>query len=404
MIPVTSNLRRRVDEVALLSVDLSGKTALVTGATSGLGNATALALAERGALVIIGVRDVDAGVLVSKEINDSLSGSQTGRVIVGPPLDLGSMDSVKAFAKEIASKHPSIDLLVNNAGVNFLPETFTPDGITTLVQINFLGPAVLTRLLEKPLLAAAAKANGGVANVVHVASAAHRYASIAGDTKTFTSSGLNQGSYAATKLANVVFAYECQRRWGSVGVTSSAVDPGAVFSKLWERDAFFSKTWVLSLLRALYAPPRDGATAVVLACLAPFHESFETNETNGAKSNEDDDDGDSASRFRHYARGLFASFPVTHCGPGDSRALDEKKSLGVLRKIFWNAHLVGWGLFTLMCSVLDWPARRWIPKWVPFGVASVAQNTFEVPSSPGSYDETTGKALWELAGSAARLR
>jgi WW domain-containing oxidoreductase len=273
MIPRASSRTRKLDEARLSSVDLAGKTALVTGATSGLGEATARALAARGARVVLGVRDLRAGARVAREIRDSIEGCPEDRVVVPTtPLDLASNASVAAFAREVSSTHaPSLDVLVNNAGVNFLPESFTPEGIGVIAQINFLGPAVLTRLLEEPLSRAAERS--GVAAVVHVSSVTHRYAAIAPDASAFLRTW-EHGSYAASKLANVVFANECQRRWWEAGkrIVSVAVDPGAVFSNLWLRDAFFSKPPALFLLRTLYAPPTDGATAVVLACLAPFHE------------------------------------------------------------------------------------------------------------------------------------
>ena len=145
-------------------------------------------------------------------------------------------------------------------------------------------------MLEEPLRRAAAR--GGAAVVAHVSSATHRYAAIAPDARAFLRTW-EHGSYAASKLANVVFANECQRRWGQSltsetrandeqprtmsgtrgRVVSVAIDPGAVFSNLWLRDAFFSKPSAQFLLRALYAPPADGATAVVLACLVPFQEA-----------------------------------------------------------------------------------------------------------------------------------
>lgn len=440
MIPETCKRTRRVNEALLRSVDLSGKTALVTGATSGLGKATARALAERGALVVLGVRNVDAGAKVAREINQSLPKKPTlGSVLVGSvmvggePLDLESNESVKRFAKWLISNHSTLDVLVNNAGLNFLDETFTEMGVTTLVQINFLGPAVLTRLLEKPLRLAATK--NGIANVVNVSSVTHRYAAI-GSTKQFLNSGLTHGSYACTKLANVVFANECQRRWGEFNVVSSAVDPGAVFSSLWLRDTFFSKKPVLFLLGLLYAPPNDGATAVVMAALQPFLEGVESPEPRNPKipkqnrnpkhsaaeaaaaavgayfpreMNEEETNASApssstpnSSRFRFYARGLFASFPVTCCGPGDSRGVTGKGVTKALRNTAWTAHLLVWGVFTLFCSVCDWPARRVFGS-IPFGVGRGLHATCEVPSSTGSYDEQTGKELWEEAGEAAGL-
>jgi WW domain-containing oxidoreductase len=456
MIPPASRVTRKLDEARLSTVDLTGKTVLVTGASSGLGEATARALAARGARVVLGVRDLQAGARVARGIRDSIEGCPEDRVVVPTtPLDLSSNASVAAFAREVSSTHaPVLDVLVNNAGVNFLPKSFTPEGIGTIAQINFLGPAALTRLLEEPLRRAAAR--GGAAVVAHVSSATHRYAAVAPDARAFLRTW-EHGSYAASKLANVVFANECQRRWGcwdqSVAtsetdcanderprttrgtrgrggrVVSVAVDPGAVFSNLWLRDAFFSKPPAQFLLRALYAPPADGATAVVLACLVPFQEARDAeararvsslptatrtprarnsaaeaaaalagayfprdeNDVHDAlvrprtTANEEEEDLN-PSRFRFYARGLFATSLVSRWGPGDAR--DARSPT---EKATRFARLVAWGVATLACSALDWPMRR------------AFSETAEVPSSPGSYDERVGAALWEEAGKAAGL-
>jgi WW domain-containing oxidoreductase len=296
---------------------------------------------------------------------------------------------------------------------------------------------VLTRLLEEPLSRAAERS--GVAAVVHVSSVTHRYAAIAPDASAFLRTW-EHGSYAASKLANVVFANECQRRWWEAGkrIVSVAVDPGAVFSNLWLRDAFFSKPPALFLLRTLYAPPTDGATAVVFACLVPFHEegnekSVDAEERGNADLSDGCDGSDAnpktsaaetaaamagayfprdipreipktktkaslvrtfeqettlccSSRFRFYARGLFATELVVRWGPKDSR---EAKSR--VERMRWFARYAVWGVATLLCTALDWPMRR------------LFRTTAEVPSSPGSYDERTGAALWEEAGEAAGL-
>ena len=445
MIPPASRVTRKLDEARLSTVDLTGKTVLVTGASSGLGEATARALAARGARVVLGVRDLQAGARVARGIRDSIEGCPEDRVVVPTtPLDLSSNASVAAFAREVSSTHaPVLDVLVNNAGVNFLPKSFTREGIGAIAQINFLGPAALTRLLEEPLRRAAAR--GGAAVVAHVSSATHRYAAVAVPPDAFLRTW-EHGSYAASKLANVVFANECQRRWGrslattetdcanaNGRVVSVAVDPGAVFSNLWLRDAFFSKPPAQFLLRALYAPPADGATAVVLACLVPFQEAREARDAENASVSErltyakrtprarnsaaeaaaavagayfPRDENDvindarvlrprrttaneelkNEERFRFYARGLFATSLVSRCCPGDSRDARSR-----LEKATRFARLVAWGLATLACSALDWPMRR------------AFSETAEVPSSPGSYDERLGAALWEEAGKAAGL-
>ena len=135
------------NESTINAVDLSGKTCLVTGATSGLGKATATALAKRGATEVLGCRNpTGAGEKIAGEIRAEV-GCAEERVIVGPPLDLDSNASVKSFAAGFSTTHPRLHLLVDNAGTNFLPKKFSPEGVGRIAQINFLGPAMLTRLL-----------------------------------------------------------------------------------------------------------------------------------------------------------------------------------------------------------------------------------------------------------------
>jgi NAD(P)-dependent dehydrogenase (short-subunit alcohol dehydrogenase family) len=360
------------------STDLTGKTALVTGATSGLGRAAATALARRGARVMLGVRNVEAGARIAAAI-EAETGCAPGTVTVGPPLDLASNESVRSFAEDVVGKCPRLDLLVNNAGVNFIPKAFTPEGVGVIAQVNFLGPAALTRALEAPILAAAAHA--GVANVVHVSSVTHRYASIPSVRRFLTQ--WDAGSYAATKLANVLFAYECHRRWGAAGVRSAAVDPGAIYSNLWDNDRVFSSPPMRAVLGLTYAPPEDGVAAVVTASLAPFHEATK-------REGAGDGDGDAATRLRFYARGLFASRLVAGCAPG----LRDEVNDGLVRSASWHLNYYAWGIATLAVSMLDWPVRA-------CSRGRFAGRTAEVRSSPASYDEATASELWEEAGAAA---
>lgn len=382
---------------------MTGKTCLVTGATSGLGRATAVALARRGAVVVLGCRDPSGAGERARAGIVAEAGCSPDVVHVGPAaLDLDSNASVKTFAAAMGRRYKRLDLLVNNAGTNYLPKAFSEEGVGRIAQVNFLGPAMLTRLLEKPLLAAAAA--GGVANVVHVSSVTHRYAAIPSVPSFLTS--WEAGSYSATKLANVLFAYECQRRWGSRGVRSCAVDPGAVHSNLWNNDAFFGWPPVNAFLSAVYAPPRDGAVAVVTACLEPF---ARTAARGGAKTSHaaaasaatsvatDERAPEDAGSLTFYARGLFASAFVAKCAPDRTRGGASTGGVaGVLRECAWQAHLAAWGVGTLACSMLDWPARR-------CSGGRIAGGVFEVPSSPASYDPRTAGELWDEAGKAAGL-
>jgi NAD(P)-dependent dehydrogenase (short-subunit alcohol dehydrogenase family) len=113
--------------------DLRGKTALVTGATSGIGTEVAAELAKRGAEVILGVRNVDSGKAIAKDIAARYPGA---KVEVGPSLDLKSQASVRAFADAINKRKGSLDILVNNAGLGYNKREFTEEGVGILAQVS----------------------------------------------------------------------------------------------------------------------------------------------------------------------------------------------------------------------------------------------------------------------------
>lgn len=197
--------------------DLTGRTAVVTGATSGIGRVTATELARHGARVLLAVRNVDAGAELAAELGDR------ARVV---PLDLSSLDSVRACAELIDEP---LDLLVNNAGVMSPPRRrHTDDGHELQFQTNHLGHFALTGLLLRHLLATPAP------RVTTVSSLAHR-----GGGRTVVDGNRSgryspQASYGNSKLANLLFALELQRRASAAGsaLTSTAAHPGVTATNL----------------------------------------------------------------------------------------------------------------------------------------------------------------------------
>ena len=174
--------------------------------------------------------------------------------------------------------------------------------------------------------------------MAHVSSVTHRYASVASVHRFLRD--WTEGSYANTKLANAQFARECQRRWGPEGVASSAVDPGAVYSSLWNNDAVFGSFPINRLLSFLYAPPTDAVESVVAAVVEPFAEARERERTKAegfANAANDRRGGDDVG-FRFYARGLFASDAVAFGGPGDARDATSR-----LARARWVARFALWG-------------------------------------------------------------
>lgn len=188
--------------------DQSGRTAIVTGANTGIGYETARALARKGAAVILACRDADKGRAAAERIRAE---GAAGAVTV-EALDLSDLDSVRAFAERFAAAHDRLDLLINNAGVMVPPKGQTRQGFELQLGTNHLGHfALVARLL--PLLRRTAGAR-----VVVVSSNAHHGGRIDLDDLQFERRGYRAwAAYCQSKLANLLFALELQRRLDAVG-------------------------------------------------------------------------------------------------------------------------------------------------------------------------------------------
>lgn len=200
--------------------DQKGRVAVVTGANTGLGFETARALAERGATVVLAVRDVEKGKQAAARIS--------GDVAV-QALDLTSLESVRDAAAELHTKHTSIDLLINNAGVMHPPKQTTRDGFELQLGTNHLGHFAFTGLLLDLLLPVPGS------RVVTVSSIAHRSwrVSIQFEDLQWDTSYDRYAAYGQSKLANLLFAYELQRRLAPAGTTiSAAAHPGLANTEL----------------------------------------------------------------------------------------------------------------------------------------------------------------------------
>jgi len=201
-----------------------GRLAVVTGANTGLGFETARVLAARGASVVLAVRDTDKG----KRAAARIAGTAPGANIMVQPLDLASLDSIRAAAGELRARHPRIDLLVNNAGVMLPPRQATRDGFELQFGTNHLGHFALTGLLLEQMLPVPGS------RVVTVSSLAHRVrARINFDDLQGERSYNRVAAYGQSKLANLMFTYELQRRLSGAGTTIAvAAHPGLASTDL----------------------------------------------------------------------------------------------------------------------------------------------------------------------------
>lgn len=200
--------------------DQAGRTVVVTGPTSGLGEATALELARRGAHVVLAARSPEKIATTTAHIEREVPGARVGSLVV----DLSSLTSVQAAAAEAARLGP-IDVLVNNAGVMATPARRTDDDLDLQMATNHFGPFLLTGLLL-PQLAAS-----GDGRVVTVSSFLHRIARSAPtrDPRTVPGGRYHRWQvYGQSKLANLLFTFELQRRATAAGlpVRALAAHPG----------------------------------------------------------------------------------------------------------------------------------------------------------------------------------
>ena len=204
--------------------DLAGKTVVVTGANSGIGLEAAREITRKHAHVVLACRDVARG----DEAAATIRGEQPSASLEVAQLDLASLESIHRFAREVSDRHPTIDLLCNNAGVMAIPRRETADGFEMQFGTNHLGHFALTGLLLERLLSAPQ------ARVVTVSSTAHRPGRINFEDLGSAHSYGKWIAYAQSKLANLLFTYELQRRFERAGVTaiSVACHPGYAATNL----------------------------------------------------------------------------------------------------------------------------------------------------------------------------
>src|SRR2546430_6727641 len=236
-----------------------GKTVLVTGATGGIGKATAIGLARLGARVGIAGRDSARGEGAAADIRAASNNAAVDAFAA----DLSSQTEVRRLAREVLDLYPRLDVLVNNVGGFWTHRHVTADGLEHTFALNHLAPFLLTNLLLDRLKASAP------ARIVTVASGAHTMGRLDFDDLQGERKYSGQSAYNASKLANVMFTYELARRLQGSGVTATVLHPGVVRTAFGAEDqaAFF--TAILPLVRPFIKSTAQGAaTSIYLASSA----------------------------------------------------------------------------------------------------------------------------------------
>ncbi|MCV7093382.1 SDR family NAD(P)-dependent oxidoreductase [Mycobacterium interjectum] len=240
--------------------DQTGRVAVITGANTGLGYETALALADHGAHVVLAVRNLDKG----KDAAARISATSPHADVALQELDLTSLDSIRAAAEQLRSAHDRIDLLINNAGVMWTPKSTTKDGFELQFGTNHLGHFAFTGLLLDRLLPVAGS------RVVTVSSMGHRIrADIHFDDLQWERGYSRVGAYGQSKLANLLFTYELQRRLAPHGTTiAAAAHPGGSRTEL-TRNLPALLTPVAAVLEPLFQGADMGALPTLRAATDP---------------------------------------------------------------------------------------------------------------------------------------
>ena len=239
--------------------DLSGRVALVTGGTSGIGEAVARRFADAGATVIIVGRDPARAATAFARLRSGGHPERFDLVIA----DLAESAGIRSVALHVTSTYPSLDILVNNAGMFYTRRRETREGVERTWALNVLAPFRLTEALRVPLAAA------DRARVVNVASEAHRGRSLDLSDLEARRHYRGFGTYGRSKVALILLTQEFARRWGDTPVTFFSVHPGFVRTRFGLNNPG-PVAWLIRLLGFFFAiRPERGSETPVLAATSP---------------------------------------------------------------------------------------------------------------------------------------
>ncbi|HUF39094.1 MAG TPA: SDR family oxidoreductase [Anaerolineales bacterium] len=237
---------------------MDGKTIIITGATAGIGLAAAEALAAMGARVVGISRDPDKCARVAGELREKTGNGDIDFFCA----DLSSLTEIRRVADDLLDQFPRIDVLINNAGALFVRRMLTVDGFERTFALNHLSYFLLTRLLLDRLIASAP------ARVINVSSSSHYKGTMHFDNLQLERGYAAFRAYQQSKLANVLFTYELDRRLQGTDVTVNAMHPGLVRTDIAKDNGLLFRLlqpWVLSRSRT----PEQGAKTIVYLASAP---------------------------------------------------------------------------------------------------------------------------------------
>lgn len=263
--PVGSGFHAKSTAAEVIAgIDLSGKTAIVTGGYSGIGIETVRALASAGAKVVVPARRSD----VAKDALEAVAGD-----VEVAAMDLGDIASVRAFAADFVASGQTLDILINNAGIMACPETRVGPGWESQFGVNHLGHMALYQGLEPALL------KSGDARVVALSSTAHIRGDVLWDDPHFNNTPYEKWTaYAQAKTANAQFAMGVDARGKDRGIRAFSVHPGGIFTPLQRHlpdEEMVALGWknadgtIPPAIEAMFKTPEQGASTAVWAATSP---------------------------------------------------------------------------------------------------------------------------------------
>ena len=238
---------------------MNGKICIVTGATSGIGKCVAAELARMGATVVVVGRNDQRCKQTTVEIRKDSNNPEMNYLIA----DLTSQDEIRRMASEFRKKYDRLDVLINNAGAAFIKRELSIDGFEKTFALNHLSYFLITNLLLDMLIKSAP------ARIVNVSSGNHF-----GKQLDFSNLQLERGynpleAYGRTKLANILFTYELDRRLRGTGVTVNALNPSRVATNIWKNVGPVIGPFVGWLMARGAQTPEEGAQGVIYLASSP---------------------------------------------------------------------------------------------------------------------------------------
>lgn len=231
---------------------MQGKTVVITGATSGIGEVAALELAGKGARIVFVARDRNRGEVTLAKLN-AKAPALSHKVHYA---DLSLVAEQKRVAAEIAAAEPRIDVLINNAGAVFSPRQVTEDGLELTFATNHVSYFVLTHGLRDQLLAA------GAARVINTSSHAHYRAKIDFDDLQMQNEYRPIRAYGVSKLCNILYTRGLARRLEGTGITANSLHPGFVKTRIGDDSTGFGAA-LFRLMKQFAITPEKGAETIV---------------------------------------------------------------------------------------------------------------------------------------------